>query len=151
ETDIQASRETAKRLLAEAGVPALKLKLLNRNVQTPYVPLGVYVIDQWRQIGVGAEMAAEETGPYFAALTNGNFDAAIDFWAPSMDEPTILLTKYLPGSANNYAHNADPTLGELYQRQMRALDPAERRALVSAFEKHVLTQGYVAPLFWAER
>ena len=53
--DIKASREEAKRLLKEAGVPDLKFVLHNRNLAMPYTPAGVFLVDQWRQIGVTAE------------------------------------------------------------------------------------------------
>jgi hypothetical protein len=43
------------RALAEAGASSLKFKLINRNINHPFTPLGVFVIDQWRRIGVTAE------------------------------------------------------------------------------------------------
>lgn len=149
--DIKAARAEAKRLLAEAGVPNLRFTLLNRTVQTPYQPLGIFLIDQWRQIGVTAEMTLAETGPYLASLSGGTYDAAIDFNNPPVDEPTVVLTKYLPGAGNNYAHNADPLLQDLFERQKRTLDPVERRRLIAWFESRVITEAYVAPLYWTDQ
>ena len=55
---IRASRATstrrareARKLLQEAGAENLTFKLTNRNVAMPYTPVGVFLIDQWRQIG----------------------------------------------------------------------------------------------------
>ena len=53
--DIEASRAEARRLLAEAGVANLKVKLTNRTIANLFTGGGVYVIDQWRQIGVETE------------------------------------------------------------------------------------------------
>src|SRR5262249_34312447 len=53
--DINASRAEAKKLLQAAGVPSLTFTLTNRNVAMPYTPVGVFLIDQWRQIGVNVK------------------------------------------------------------------------------------------------
>ncbi|MBS0243392.1 MAG: ABC transporter substrate-binding protein, partial [Proteobacteria bacterium] len=71
--DIEKSRAEARRLLAEAGQSHLKLKLLNRAVGQPFQPAGIYVVDQWRRIGIDAEHQEIETKSYFAALESGNF------------------------------------------------------------------------------
>jgi peptide/nickel transport system substrate-binding protein len=150
-TDMSAQRAEARKLLAEAGVPNLRFKLLNRTVQIPYGPLGVFLIDQWRQIGVSVEQTTAETGPYLAGLTSGEYEVAIDFNNPPVDEPTLALTKFLPGAGNNYAHNTDPLLVDLFERQKRTLDVAERKRLLAEFEQRVIGQAYVAPLFWADQ
>ena len=72
--DIAKSRAEAKKLLAEAGHPNLKFKFLNRNVPMPYTPVGVFLIDQWRQIGVTVEHEQLETRLYQAALSGGNYE-----------------------------------------------------------------------------
>ena len=64
--DIKASREEAKKLLAEAGVPNLKFTLWNRNLAMPYTPAGIFLVDQWRQIGVEVEHEQSDTAPYLA-------------------------------------------------------------------------------------
>ena len=53
--DIEASRAEARRLLKEAGVENLKIRLTNRTIANLFTGGGVYVIDQWRQIGVETE------------------------------------------------------------------------------------------------
>ena len=44
--NIEAARAEAKRLLTEAGVPNLKVRLINRTVSNLYIPAGIYIIDQ---------------------------------------------------------------------------------------------------------
>ena len=65
--DIKKSRDEAKKLLAEAGVPNLKFTLWNRNLAMPYTPAGIFLVDQWRQIGVEVEHKQSDTAPYLAA------------------------------------------------------------------------------------
>src|SRR3989442_4778270 len=51
--DMEKNRAEAKRLLAEAGYPnGFKAVLKNRNVRVPYVDFGVFVIQEWRKIGI---------------------------------------------------------------------------------------------------
>ena len=69
--DIEASRAEARRLLAEAGVPNLKLKLTNRTIANLFTGGGVYVIDQWRQIGVETEHFQANDLLYNNAMNEG--------------------------------------------------------------------------------
>src|SRR6266700_2405146 len=93
--DIKAAREEAKKLLAEAGVPHLKFQLWNRNLAMPYPPAGIFLVDQWRQIGVEVEHKQSDTGPYLATMNAGNHDVAIDFSNLFMDDSSLGLAKYL--------------------------------------------------------
>src|SRR2546430_1460340 len=59
--DIAKSRAEAKRLLKEAGLPdGFSFTYKNRGVPMPYEPLGVWLIDQWRQIGLNVRQRSEE-------------------------------------------------------------------------------------------
>src|SRR5437588_5509306 len=53
--DIEKSRAEARRLLKEAGVTNLKLKVIQRTIDQPFIPAGIYAVDQWRRIGVEAD------------------------------------------------------------------------------------------------
>ena len=56
--DIKKSREEAKKLLKEAGHENLTFMLWNRNLAMPYTPAGIFLVDQWRQIGVDGRAQA---------------------------------------------------------------------------------------------
>jgi peptide/nickel transport system substrate-binding protein len=63
--DHEANLKEAKRLLAEAGYPnGFKTVLTNRSIKLPYIDLGVYVISEWKKIGVEAEHKIEESATY---------------------------------------------------------------------------------------
>jgi peptide/nickel transport system substrate-binding protein len=102
--------------------------------------VGVYVIDQWRKIGVNATHRALETGPYFTALRSGDFEASVDFSCDFADEPDLQLTKYLSSDKSpiNYSRYTDPTLDDLYERQSREQNVDRRKQLVWDFERRVL-------------
>ena len=149
--NIAAAREEARKLLAEAGVPDLKIEMLSRNIRVPWEVLGIYLIDQWRQIGVTVEQTILEPGPYFARLKEKNYDIAIDFNTLSGEDPNEALAKFLPTSANNYTGYSDDRLAALYEEQKAASDPEARRALISQFEERVAGAAANIPLFWAKR
>jgi peptide/nickel transport system substrate-binding protein len=151
--DIAASREEAKKLLAEAGVPDLKFTLWNRNLAMPYTPAGIFVIDQWRQIGVQVEHVQSDTGKYIAAMNAGNFDVAIDFSNLFMDDSSLGLAKYLSFSRapENRSRANDAEMDKLYDEHLRERDPEKRKALIRAFEKRAFEQAYQQPILWWHR
>lgn len=151
--DIAKSRETAKKMLAEAGVPNLKIKLVNRNIHEPYTPGALFVIDQWRRIGIEVEHSQLETKLFFDAMKEGNFDVLVEFISDFADDPSAQLDKLLTKAKSSQAASGhtDAKLDELFERQAGELDPVKRRALVHEFERHALTQAYAVPLLWWQR
>ncbi len=151
--DIKAAREEAKKLLREAGVPNLSFTLHNRNLAMPYTPAGIFLVDQWRQIGVTAEHKQFETSPYLAAMSSGSFDVAIDFSNLFMDEPSLGLAKFVSFSRapENRSRSNDPELDQLYDRQSRERDKGKRIEMIRAFETRLFEQSYQVPLLWWHR
>lgn len=153
--DVNASRAQAKKLLQEAGQSNLSFTLTNRNVKMPYEPVGVFLIDQWRQIGLNVKHEQLETRLYLAAQQKDNptYDAALDYNCDFMDEPNLQLLKYLSDdrSSINYAGYVDRKLDELYDKQSGELDTKKRYALLREFEKRELDQAYIVPTIWWHR
>jgi len=150
--DSEASRKEARRLLKEAGVPeGFAFTLKNRNVKEPYEAVGVYVIDQWRKVGLNVTHLPQEGGPYFADLRAGNYETSIDFACDFMDEPDLQLFKFVSREKSpiNYSKYTDQVLNDLYEKQSRATDPKERLKLIRQFEKRVLDeQAYTFHVLW---
>lgn len=153
--NVAASRTEAKRLLKEAGASNLTFKLTNRNVAMPYTPVGVFLVDQWRQVGVTVQHEQLETKLYMAAQQKDNptYDAALDFNCDFMDEPNLQLIKYISADRSpiNYAGHTDRKLDELFDRQSGELDRAKRIAALREFERHALEQAYIVPTIWWHR
>ena len=151
--DAAAARTEAMRLLKEAGVDKLSIKLHNRSGTDPYTTAGIYVIDQWRRIGVTAVHEQLETTPYQAALTSGNFEVAIEFISDYTDDPTAHFTKFLTKKASVGAHSNhdDAKIDEMYDAQRRAIDPVERKRVVNELDRYAITQANVVPFLWFQR
>src|SRR5262250_320465 len=142
--DPEKNRAEAKRLLAEAGYPnGFKVVLKNRNVRVPYIDFGVFVVQEWRKIGVEAEHRPLETAAWFAdGRDTGNFQLITNPSFNFMDDPDQFLDRYTTGDANNWGRFSDPRLDDLFSRQSRALDRGERLKLVHDIQKIVLENVY---------
>ena len=141
--DIGKSRAEAKRLLRAAGVPdGYSFTFKIRAVPMPYEPLGVWLADQWRQIGLNVRLEFNETAKWDSDLRNGDFDVTLEATCGYTIEPDLTLFKFLSRgvSDNNYARYKDPTLDDLYMKQSRAIDPEERRKWVREFERRLLDE-----------
>ncbi len=153
--NIEAARKEARRLLKEAGVAeGFSFTLKNRNVKEPYEVTGVFVIDQWRQVGLNVTHMPQEGGPYFNDFRQGNYETGIDFACDFMDEPDLQLQKFVSADKSplNYGRYNDRVLDDLYEKQSQTANLKERLKLLRQFEKRVLDeQAYQFHVLWWQR
>jgi peptide/nickel transport system substrate-binding protein len=152
-TDINKSRTEARRLLKEAGVPeGFSFTFKNRGIPMPYEPLGVWLIDQWRQIGLNVKQEVIEPAAYFGVIRKGDFETAMDFQCGYIVEPDLDMYKFLSVDRNpaNYGRYTDRVLDDLYDKQSQATNTDERKKLIRAFEKRLLDEEahYLMTLQW---
>jgi peptide/nickel transport system substrate-binding protein len=119
--DINASRAEAKKLLKDAGAEGLSFTFKNRGVPMPYEPVAVWLIDQWRQVGVTVKQEVIEAAAYYDTLKKGDFQVAMDFQCGYIVEPDLDLYKFTSRSRNpsNYGFYDDKILDDLYTKQSR--------------------------------
>ena len=146
--DVAANRAQAKKLLAEAGVRDLKLTMLNRP---PYPMFGVFLADQFRQVGVTLTQTQPENARFFSMRAAGQYDLVLDGLADFTDEPSLQFAAGLSfdKSPMNGSRAVDRKIDEMYDAQSRELDPAKRLALVHELESYAITQSYRIPFLWA--
>ena len=151
-TDIEKNRAEAKRLLAEAGYPnGFKVVLKNRNVKLPYQDFAVFVIQEWRKIGIEAEHRPLETAAWFNDGQNtGNFELIVAPRSSSWTTPTSSSAATPPAARRTGA--GSPTRGSTTcSRGRRGPRPAERKKLINEIEKIVLENAYYMPGLWWTR
>jgi peptide/nickel transport system substrate-binding protein len=139
--DINKSRAEARRLLKEAGIPdGYSFTLKNRAVPMPYEAVGIWLVDQWRQVGLNVKMEFLETARWRADQEQGSFDIMVDATCNYAMDPDLILFRFLSYgiSDNNWSRYKDPILDDLYTKQSRAVDPEERRKLIREFEKRLI-------------
>ena len=151
--DIEKNRAEARKLLAEAGYPnGLKVVLKNRNVKLPYQDFAVFLIGEWRKIGIEAEHRPLETAAWFSdGQDTGNFELIVAPTVEFMDDPDQFLGRYATGSTQNWGRFSDPQVDDLFSRQARSLDPVERKRLIHDLEKRVLGNAYFTTGLWWSR
>jgi peptide/nickel transport system substrate-binding protein len=152
-TDVEKSRAEAKRLLKEAGVPeGFSFTFTNRGIPMPYEPLGVWLIDQWRRVGLNVQQRVIEPAGYYGVIRKGEAEVFMDFQCGYIVEPDLDMYKFLSSERNpaNYGRYKDPVLDQLYDKQSRATNPDERKRLIRQFEKRVLDEEahYLMTLQW---
>jgi peptide/nickel transport system substrate-binding protein len=148
--DIGAARAEARRLLKEAGAENLSFTMVNRAVPMPYEPVGVWLIDQWRQVGLNVKQVVLETAAWFQAQKTSDFDVAVTATCNSIVEPDMDLHWFVTTSPWNIGKHKDTLLDELYHKQSRASDPEERRKALRAFEKRLYDEevDYILAFQW---
>ena len=152
--DIGKSRAEAKRLFKEAGVPdGFAFTFKNRGIPMPYEPVGVWLIDQWRQVGLNVKQEVIEAAAYYGqVLRPGNFEVAMDFQCGYIVEPDLDLYKFQSKEVSpaNYSRYTDKTLDELFVKQGRAGDLEERKRYIREFEKRLVDDEahYLYTLQW---
>ncbi|MDH4093727.1 MAG: ABC transporter substrate-binding protein [Betaproteobacteria bacterium] len=150
--DIDKSRAEARRLLKEAGAENLSFTFKNRGTPMPYEPLAVWLIDQWRQIGVTVKQEVIEPAAYYTPLRSGDFQVAMDFQCGYIVEPDLDMYKFLSVDRNhaNYGRYTDRVLDEMYDKQSSATSDEERKKYIRAFEKRLLDEEahYLMTLQW---
>lgn len=149
-SDMAAARAEAKKLLAEAGQSDLKLTFLNRR---PWPFIGVFLIDQFKQIGVTLTHDQQDDPQFFARRNTGAYDMILDALPDYIDDPTIQWAGFKsfdknPGNSGRYT---DSKVDDLLEKQARETDPKSRITLVQQLEDHILNQAYVMPFFWSKR
>jgi peptide/nickel transport system substrate-binding protein len=113
--------------------------------------MGIWLVDQWRKIGLNVSLKVLEKGPFFGDRKKGNFQTIMDWECGFMDEPDLQLSKFLSmgTSGANYSRYEDPVLDKLYEKQSRARSKKERMKLIRQFEKRVLSEKvYTFPTLW---
>ena len=151
--DIQASRAEARKLLAEAGVHDLKVKLTNRDIPIPYAAAADFLAQSWKEIGVTMTQEQLNTKDWQSKLESHGFEVAIDFGADYIDDPSLQLAKYVSTdlSPSNYSNSTDRFLDSLYVGQAVTTDPRQRSKIVREFERHALMEANTVPFLWWNR
>ncbi|MEN0107910.1 MAG: ABC transporter substrate-binding protein [Pseudomonas sp.] len=130
--------EKARRLLAEAGVPAgTVFTLFTRNgggVTNPNPLLGAQMLQaDLAKVGIKLEIRVMEWAEMLKRAKNGEHDLVSAGWAGDNGDPDNFLTPMLSCEAakngENYARWCNPEFQRLLEQARARTEPAERAAL----------------------
>ena len=102
----------------------------NRGIPLPYEPVGIWLIDQWRQVGLNVKQEIIEASAYHPMLKRGDFEVAMDFECGFIVEPDLDLPRFLSRLRRQLRQVQDKVLDDLYPKQARATDPEERKKIL---------------------
>ncbi|MFH1486399.1 MAG: ABC transporter substrate-binding protein [Chloroflexota bacterium] len=145
-----ADRAEAKKLLAEAGFSDGLEVILSYGTQPYMEKMAEFFTAQLDTIGIRARPKVTEYSLYLDALRKHNFVIGVLSQAVYFDDPDEALLGYVTGAPRNYPSFSDKTFDELYQKQSRTVDPAERKKLVSQLERILFELVPSVPLWWID-
>ena len=141
----------ARRLLAEAGYGPkhpLKLEIKHRNTPDPMLFMPAVQAD-WKEIGVEAALAQEETQIAYADYRSRAFQVADASWVADYNDPTSFLdlqrSFYGP---QNYGDYNNPEYDRLMALADQEPDVARRAAYMARAEHMMLEDAPVAPVYF---
>jgi ABC-type transport system substrate-binding protein len=126
----------------------------HRSMGKEFEVSAIWLIDQWRQIGLNVKQTTHDLATAKRDLQTGNFEVYIDALSDYMDEPDLQFIGLISRdkSPKNYGRYIDRTLDDLYEKQSKAMNPAERKKLCHQFEKRVLDEmAYCLSAPWRHR
>ena len=114
----------------------------------------MYVIDQWRRIGVTAEHQQLDVSQQKSTIANGEYQVALDAFCADCDDAKPLLVTYLSKerSPRNMARNNSPEIdAALRQVQRGANRGRRRRSSPRELQRMIITDANSVPVIWYSR
>ncbi|AMJ61726.1 ABC transporter substrate-binding protein [Bosea sp. PAMC 26642] len=123
----------AKKLLAEAGHPAIKTRITILN-QPAYQTMALVAQALLREVGITAELDVQEGGTYWEA-GKGEAGKNLDLFMMRFNgklDPNFLMQWFVSGQIGtwNWQRFNSPEFDRLYQEAIVEADPAKRAAIV---------------------
>jgi peptide/nickel transport system substrate-binding protein len=140
--------EGAKALLAEAGVPAVNVRLL-------FDPENTRRQNEYQLIAASAAEAGFTVTPYQVQtdwgtdLSNATsfYDAALFGWQSESTAVTESDANYRTGATNNYYGYSNTEVDALFDQLQVATDPDEQTELLGQIEKHLVDDAFGVTIF----
>ncbi|MBI2907842.1 MAG: hypothetical protein HYX92_09325 [Chloroflexi bacterium] len=142
--------EGARKLMAEAGYPnGFKTDALTR-AQPMQEALAVLFKDAVAAIGIDVDIKAQEAGVYVDQRFRKTFAVNAASAGTGHTDPDAMLGEhYVTDAAYNFGGYSNPYYDELYVKQSRALDTAERRKIVWEMQRILLRDVPIAIAYWS--
>ena len=136
----QANWAEAKRLLQQAGVANMRLRVLSYGRVAQHRDANVYFVDGFTQGGFGAQSDLAMDAPTFRERErNCQHDMMIHRAAQEYVDPGAWVTYTEAGARDNFCNTPMPKLNELYAQQASTLDPAQRQQTIREMVRTMLT------------
>ncbi|MFH1485391.1 MAG: ABC transporter substrate-binding protein [Chloroflexota bacterium] len=142
----------AKKLVAEAGYASgITLKTLVR-AEKQFEEIAVYVQDQVGKIGIKLELDIKEAAVRTDLLNKGAFNNHPLQSSLSYPDPENVTRYWAAPLGENWGMNwqrvEDKKIWELFEKQSRAIDPAERKKIVRELDMAMIDSAARPIIYW---
>lgn len=135
----------ARQLLAEAGYhDGFRTRIMVRSDTPLWVDAALFFQDQWKKLGVEAQVETVEFATTTQRMLNGDFDVRIGGTAFNYPDPDQVLYASFASQGPNFLYfPKDAEVDRLLEAQRRELNPDRRREFARQAERRLLQD--VAP------
>ncbi|MBI2907844.1 MAG: ABC transporter substrate-binding protein [Chloroflexi bacterium] len=129
----------AKTLLSEAGyAQGLRFTITSR-ARPEFNNAAVFLAGELRKVGIDAKVEAMEDVAFYDRVRIANFDVSMSGAALVVPDPEWMGRYFMPGSGSNYSGNDDDKkLIEMWEKQQRAVEIAERQKMTKELDRYLL-------------
>ncbi len=136
--------EQAKALLAEAGyADGLKITLMVLPVLTVTVPMAELMREQLAEVGIEVEIVQKDLASFVQAWAVDGTAQLTLLWFAGFSEPYLFLLNFLSGAFNPIIGAEGEGIDPLLVQLSTAIDPDDRKAILSQIETQIATEGYL--------
>jgi peptide/nickel transport system substrate-binding protein len=136
--------ERAKALLAEAGyADGLQTTLMVLPVLTVTVPMAELMREQLAEVGIEAEIVQKDLASFVQAWAVDYSAHLTLLWFAGFSEPYLFLLNFLSDAFNPIVGAEGVGIDPLLQQLSTAIDPDERKAILSQIETQIATESYL--------
>lgn len=119
--------EKARQLLEEAGAVGETVVFAGQPQVATAFKTGQLIQDRLRQIGLNVDIQSYESGQWFQALANGDFDFTITFWSATADPEHAYYPLLHSQSPWNFAQYQNERVDEALDTFLYTSDPEARK------------------------
>lgn len=144
----------AKRLIAEAGYhDGFPVKALIR-AEKVFEEAAIYVRDQLAKIAIKIELDVREAAVRTDLLNKGAFSFHVTPSSLAIPDPENVARYWMAPVGEDWGMNwqrfRDKDIEELFSKQSRSLDPAERKRIVHQLDRRMIEVAARPVIFWKD-
>lgn len=146
------NQDTAKELLAKAGVSGLKLKLGYPGSNVPYQKEAAIVQQNLKAVGIEVELAAGEDAAITQQMKDpkSDYDMFLGGYIMGID-PDTFNSLFISSDAHNYSHYSDKQIDDLFNAGRVETDQAKRKEIYDTIQKKLQDNAYFYPILENKR
>lgn len=140
--------EQAKKLLKDAGVESLKLRLAYINSSKENEGFGLIMQQQLKEVGIELELLPMERGAFYEKLldaSNTDFDLAFNGFVMG-SEPNGYKPLFLEGNMNNFMGYVNKEMDETWEKGVVETDEVKRAEIYKTIQKQLIDDMVVYPI-----